>query len=201
MCVNDVVFLKAEKHFSLTKTKGKHNVMKYFQVLCVTILMLTGFVISVALAAPVARKSGSTLPITIKSNELSADNKGKTALFTGKVVAKQGDVTIFCDKMTVYYGAVQGDVDKILADGNVRIVQENRTGLAAHAVYESKEGKVTLTGGAPKVMQGADTVSGEVITYFIDEDRSNVTGGRVEAVIHPKSKNDASTKKGNAEKR
>jgi lipopolysaccharide export system protein LptA len=116
-------------------------------------------------------------------------------------VAKQGDVTIFCDRMTVYYGAVQGEVDKIEADGNVRIVQENRTGVGAHAVYDSKEGKVVLTGGSPRVMQGSDTVSGEVITYYIDDERSSVSGGRVEATIHPKSKNDARSKKGNADQR
>ena len=58
---------------------------------------------------------------------------------------------------------------------------------------------MTLTGGAPKVMQGADTVSGEIITYFIDDDRSSVTGGRVEAIIHPKTKNDTRSKSVNAE--
>jgi lipopolysaccharide export system protein LptA len=175
--------------------------MKKYSTLLILIVLLCGISASTVLAAAASRKSGSDLPITIKSNELSADNKGKTAVFTGKVVAKQGDVTIFCDKMTVFYGAVQGDVDKIVADGNVRIVQENRTGVAAHAVYDSKEGKVTLTGGSPRVMQGTDTVAGEVITYFVDDDRSTVSGGRVEATIHPKSKNDARTKKSNAEQR
>jgi lipopolysaccharide export system protein LptA len=170
-------------------------------VALVSALILSGFVASVVHAAPESRRDTSNLPITIKSNDLAADNKGKTAVFSGKVVAKQGDLTIFCDKMTVYYGTNQGDVDKIEADGNVRIVQENRTGLASHAVYESKQGKITLSGGSPKVMQGADTVSGEIITYFIDDERSSVTGGRVEAVIHPKSKNEARPKKGNADKR
>lgn len=164
-------------------------------IMCVLITALTVY------AAPAARKATSGQPITIKSNELSADNKGKVAVFSGKVVAKQGDVTIFCDRMTVHYGAVQGEVDKIEADGNVRIVQENRTGVASHALYDSKEGKVVLTGGTPKVMQGADTVSGEIITYYIDDERSSVSGGRVEATIHPKSKNDARPKKGNAEQR
>ena len=164
-------------------------------IMCVLLTALTVH------AAPAARKATSGQPITIKSNELSADNKGKIAVFSGKVVAKQGDVTIFCDRMTVHYGAVQGEVDKIEADGNVRIVQENRTGVAAHAVYDSKEGKVVLTGGTPKVMQGSDTVSGEIITYYIDDERSSVSGGRVEATIHPKSKSDARPKKGNAEQR
>ena len=169
--------------------------MNKFLSILVTIMMTSGLAISSSDAAPGEKKSNSNLPITIKSNELSADNKGKIAVFTGKVVAKQGDVTIFCDKMKVYYGTVKGEVDKIEADGNVRIVQENRTGLAAHAIYDSKEGKITLTGGSPKVMQGTDTVSGEVITYFIDDDRSSVTGGRVEAVIHPKSNSDSRSNK------
>ncbi len=166
-------------------------------------MIMTGLCASFALSAPEPHKGSTNLPITIKSNDLTADNKGKKAVFTGKVVAKQGDVTIFCDKMTVYYGNTQGDVDKIEADGTVRIVQENRTGSSAHAVYESKEGRITLTGGSPKVTQGTDTVSGKIITYFLDDDRSNVSGGgdsRVEAIIHPKPKNDARPKKGNAEK-
>jgi len=174
--------------------------MKHSLAIAVAVTLWAGAAHAVH-AAPEAHRGTSNLPITVKSNELSADNKGKTAVFTGKVVAKQGDVTIFCDRMTIFYGATQGDVDKIEADGNVRIVQENRTGQASHAVYESRLGKITLTGGNPKVMQGADTVSGEVITYFVDDERSSVSGGRVEAVIHPKPKNDAQPKKGNANKR
>lgn len=176
------------------------NIMN-ISVTIASALILWGLFAAAVQAAPEPHRGTSDLPITVKSNELAADNKGKTAIFTGKVVAKQGDVTIFCDRMTVYYGNTQGDVDKIESDGNVRIVQENRTGLSSHAVYESKLGKITLTGGNPKVMQGADTVTGEVITYFVDDERSNVSGGRVEAVIHPKPKNDAQPKKGNANKR
>jgi lipopolysaccharide export system protein LptA len=171
---------------------------------CITIVsavIVLGLAASALYAAPEVHRGTSNLPITIKSNELAADNKGKTAIFSGKVVAKQGDVTIFCDRMTVSYGKTQGDVDKIEADGNVRIVQENRTGVASHAVYESKQGRITLTGGMPKVIQGADTVTGEIITYFIDDERSSVSGGRVEAVIHPKLNNDVSPKKSNADKR
>lgn len=154
----------------------------------------------VALALPLSvvfaadRKDRSSLPIAIKSNGLAADNKGKTAIFTGKVVAKQGDVTIYADRLTINYGARKNDVEKIEADGNVRIIQENRIGTASHAVYESKQGRITLTGN-PKIMQGADTMSGNTITYFMDDDRSEVSSGAgrpVEVLIHP------TAKKGNA---
>lgn len=161
------------------------------------ILMLICLSASQVMAAAsdnAGRKERANLPITIKSNELSADNKGKTAIFKGKVVARQGDVTIYADTLTVNYGDEKNDVEKIEANGNVRIVQDNRIGTAAHAVYESRLGKITLTGN-PKVTQGADTVSGKTITFFIDEEKSAVSGdgdSRVITIIHP------TARKGNA---
>lgn len=151
-----------------------------------------------ALAAPQAATGGkagvskkqdrSSMPINVKADELKADNKGKTAIFTGRVVARQEDVTIYSDKLIIYYGENQEQVDKIEAIGSVRILQTNRVGTGGHALYESKEGKITLTIN-PKVTQDKDSVSGKMIVYYLDEDRSVVTSGenaRVEAIIHPK---------------
>jgi len=61
--------------------------------LYVTILSAMLLVVSAAhvvQAAPESRRDTSSLPITIKSNDLAADNKGKTAVFSGKVVASRG---------------------------------------------------------------------------------------------------------------
>ncbi len=129
-------------------------------------------------------------PIQIKSNELFTDNTARTATFVGKVVARQGDITIYSDRLVIFYSEKGKEVDKVEAFGNVRIVQENRLGLANHALYENKTGKITLDGN-PKVYQGEDVVTGKVITYLVNEQKSMVTGGpgeRVEAVIHPKGK-------------
>lgn len=172
--------------------------MKVF-VLITSLIVIVLFASHLA-AAPVAnstqsRKDRSRLPITIKSSQLSADNKGKVAVFTGKVVAKQGDVTIFSDKLTINYGDNKGEVEKIEADGNVRIIQENRVGLANHAVYESKAGRITLT-GKPKVMRGGDTTTGKIITYLIDDERSTVVGDSKEpviTVIHPPDRKEHDT--------
>lgn len=158
-------------------------------------LILLSQVLTVSAAAP-NHKDRSGLPITIKSNVLTADNKGKTAVFTGKVVAKQGDITIYADKIIVNYAEKKGDVEKIEASGNVRIVQQNKIGTAEQAVYDSRDGSITMTGN-PKVMQGADSISGNAITYYVDDDRSVVSSGddpksRVEAVINPPAR------KGNA---
>ncbi len=161
-------------------------------------LAVFSFSASLVFGTPAAKsptqKDRSNLPITIKSAQLSADNKGRTAIFTGKVVAKQGDVTIYSDKLTIYYGDKnngdkKGEVEKIEADGNVRILQENRIGLASHAVYESKAGRIVLSGNPrPRVMQGSNTITGKTITYLIDDEKSIVTSAPdapVEAIIHP----------------
>ena len=150
-------------------------------------------------AAPQVHKDRSRLPITIKSNEMTADNKGKTAKFSGKVVAKQGDITIFSDTLIVNYADKSGEVEKVEAGGNVRIVQMNRTGFADQAVYDSRNGRIVLT-GSPRVMQGGDSISGKVITYYLDDEKSDVSSGgdpkaRVEAVINPQAgKNDAGSR-------
>lgn len=152
-----------------------------------------------AQAVTPVHKDRSTLPITVKSNEMTADNKGKTAIFSGKVVAKQGDITIFADKLVVNYADKNGDVDKVEALGTVRIIQQNRTGFADQAVYDSRNGRIILT-GTPRVVQGGDSISGKVITYYVDDDKSDVSSGgdpkaRVEAVINPPArKNNAGSR-------
>lgn len=169
-------------------------------LLCTTLIVLWClFPASTVPAATPVHKDRSSLPITIKSNEMTADNKGKTAVFSGKVVAKQGDITIFSDKLIVSYADKAGDVEKVEALGNVRIVQQNRTGFADQAVYDSLNGRIVLT-GSPRVVQGSDSISGKVVTYFVDDDKSEVSSGgdpkaRVEAVINPPArKNDAGSR-------
>lgn len=135
----------------------------------------------------------STEAIKIKSNELSTDTAKRTATFVGKVSARQGDMTIYSDKLVITYSEKDRDVETVEASGNVRVIQGDRQAAAGHAVYDNKSGKIVFD-GAPKVYQGNNVVSGKVITYFVEEQKSIVTGGgdgaeaRVEAEIHPKGK-------------
>jgi len=147
-----------------------------------------GFAQSVASAGPVnAREQRGSLPISIKSDGMSVDSKDKTAVFSGKVVARQGDITIYSDKLIVNYAANRSDVEKIEAVGSVHIVQDNRVASAQRAIYDNVKGLITLT-GSPKVTQGADTITGKVITYHVDEEKSEVVGDsktRVNVIINP----------------
>jgi lipopolysaccharide export system protein LptA len=129
-------------------------------------------------------------PIQIKSSALATDSANRTATFTGKVSARQGDVTIYCDRLVIFYSDKEKNVEKVEAFGNVHIIQGDRTADAGHAVYENKAGKIILNDN-PSVYHGEDVVSGKEITYYLDTQRSQVTsapGEPVKAVIYPKEK-------------
>ena len=81
------------------------------------------------IAADVGSGERNNQPIQIKSNELTTDSAKRTATFIGKVSARQGDVTIYCDRLVIFYSdKEEKEVDKVEAFGNVRIVQGNPTG-------------------------------------------------------------------------
>lgn len=134
--------------------------------------------------------SRSSEPIKIKSDQLLTDNNLKMATFTGNVAARQGDLTIYADKLVVRYAGDEGGISSAEVTGNVRIVQGERRAQAEHGLYDAKRSRIVLDGN-PKVFQNSDTISGKVITYYLDQDKSEITSdseSRVEAVIHPKGK-------------
>lgn len=134
--------------------------------------------------------SRSEEPIQIKSDRLHTDNDRKMATFSGNVAARQGDLTIYADKLVVSYAEESGDISSAEVFGNVRIIQGERRAQAEHAIYDARNSKIVLDGN-PRVFQNSDTISGKIITYYLDQDKSEVTSGvdsRVEAVIHPKGK-------------
>lgn len=132
----------------------------------------------------------SNEPIKIKSDQLVTDNNLKMATFTGNVAARQGDITIYSEKMVINYSDEQGSISTAEVFGNVRIIQGERRAQADHGIYDAQKAMITLDGN-PKVFQNGDTISGKTIKYYLDQDKSEVTsdaGSRVEAVIHPKGK-------------
>ena len=117
-------------------------------------------------------------PVTITSETLTADNKAHTALFEKKVVATTTNLTIQSDKMLVFYKEDGGDVTKIEATGNVRVLRESRIITSKAATYYADEQKVVFT-GEPRAMDGDNVVTGTKMTYFMDDDRFHVENSKV----------------------
>lgn len=159
---------------------------RLFATTLIILLLATTFAFAEK-KTPIAR---SKEPIQIKSDQLLTESSRKMATFTGNVAARQGDLTIYADKLVVSYSETDNGISSAEVFGSVRIIQGERRAQADHGVYDAKHAKITLDGN-PKVFQQNDAISGKVIIYFLDEDRSEVTSGpgtRVEAVIHPREK-------------
>ncbi len=156
-------------------------------ILLFTAFLITGTAVLAEQKSPMDRSSA---PIHIKSDQLLTDNNRKMATFSGNVAARQGDLTIYSDKLVVSYSETGDEISNAEAFGAVRIVQSERRAQADHAIYDAKGGRLILDGN-PKVFQHNDLISGKTITYYLDQDKSEVTSGadsRVEAVIHPREK-------------
>ncbi|MFN3395313.1 MAG: LptA/OstA family protein [Thermodesulfovibrionales bacterium] len=120
---------------------------------------------------------GSKGPIVITSTTLTADNKARTALFEGSVIAKSENMTLYSDKMLVYYTET-GKITKIEATGHIKLIRGERVITSDSAIYLAGDEKVIFT-GEPRAMEGNSIVTGTKMTYFLNDDRSIVENSKV----------------------
>lgn len=132
--------------------------------------------------------SKANLPIEITADRLLADSARETVTFEGHVRASQGELTLFSDRLFAEYSGAARTIEKITAEGNVRVIHSGKEGRAERAEFYNQEQRIVLSGGATLV-QGGDSLAGDNVTIDLRENRSVVTGGdggRVRAVIHPR---------------
>ncbi|HDQ40974.1 MAG TPA: lipopolysaccharide transport periplasmic protein LptA [Desulfonatronum sp.] len=139
------------------------------------------------------------VPVKIISDKMDYDQENNTVIFTGNVHVDRSDFELWSDKLTVFMQAAPGgsatqasmgpdasrDIEKLLAEGKVRIQRDNQLGTSEKATYWTKKGVIVMEGN-PVLKDGEGSISGEVITYHIQENRGVVQGGekqRVQAVF------------------
>jgi lipopolysaccharide export system protein LptA len=108
-------------------------------------------------------------PIVVTSEMLTADNKAHTALFERSVVARTTDMTIYADKMLVHYEEGSGNVTQIDAEGQVKVIKEDRVITSREAVYYASGDKAIFTGD-PRAVEGENVVTGKKMTYLMNDD-------------------------------
>ncbi len=123
----------------------------------------------------------ASAPITVEADHMTSLQDKNSVLFKGNVDAKQNDVRIRSDNMTVYYTAEEEgkkqEVERLECTGNVEITKGGWLGTGKTMNYLEKDRKVILSGDA-KAWQDANLVTGETIIYYLDEGRSEVVAGK-----------------------
>jgi len=142
---------------------------------------------------------GLEKPIHIEADRMTSTEKTSSVVFEGDVDAKQGDIRIRADKMTVHYTApektngetkkVSQQVEKLICVGNVEVSRGEWLGTGKKMIYLAKERQVILLSSA-KAWQGQNMVAGSKIIYYLDEGRSEVIGGRTSTTLSDTDKKD-----------
>lgn len=146
-------------------------------------------------------------PIKIDADRLDVFDKEGRAVFSGNVVAVQGDSTMNCSLMTVYYeqqnrggggkaasapgpqAADDSSIKKIDCKGPVTIVSKTQVATGNNATFDRIANKIYLTGDAA-LSDGPNVTRGERVVYDINSGVANIEtspGGRVRALFVPGS--------------
>lgn len=114
---------------------------------------------------------------TIRADKMDFDFEAGKIFMEGNVVVTDPDMTIRSQEMTVFL-ADDNRMEKVVAEGNVRIVQpeEDRTANAEHAVYEVERGTVTLTKNPSVKMRDNTLDNAEKIVFHRGSSRVETFG-------------------------
>jgi len=154
---------------------GKHYSMLSYLVI-IAMLLLTLYEFSFA-----EQKKNTGEPVTITSKTLTADNKTKIAVFEGAVKAVKGDMTIYADKMTVYYQDERSgsSIEKIDSEGNIKVIKGERVITSTFAQYLAGFDEKIIFTGEPRATDGGNVITGSKMTYFLNSERYIVENSRV----------------------
>jgi lipopolysaccharide export system protein LptA len=130
-------------------------------------------------------------PVTIESATLEVRDKDKTATFLGNVKLVQGDTTMYCKTLVVFYEQGAGDavapapapagpggnqqVKRIEAKGSVKVTQKDQVATGDNGVYDTAANKVTLNGNVA-ISQGQSVVTGDRLWVDLETGYSRVEG-------------------------
>ena len=132
----------------------------------------------------------SRVPVKITSDRMTYDESGKVISFVGNVVATHGELTLWADRLSAYLTSKENkkfsadSVDRIVAEGNVRAKKGTTEGSCGKLTYMVAPQLLKMEQN-PKLQDGPNSLTGEVINFHIKDDRSEVIGGqqRVKAIF------------------
>lgn len=115
-------------------------------------------------------------PVTVSADRLELFKKESRAQYSGHARAVRDTLTLTCDTLEVFFNA-QGDVQRIVARGNVYALDGDREAWGDEAEFQNETGVLTVR-GKPHGKQGPREVDGELVTFTTGIDKLVVTKAR-----------------------
>ena len=123
--------------------------------------------------------------LSIHSEDLEAIQKqgARTLVFRKKVRVVQGELSITCGRLEAYYPAKASEPDRLVATGNVHLVQGTQEAWCDETIYDRRAETLVCRGNA-RFRDGDNTLRGREIHIDLEKETVNVRGG-AEVVIQP----------------
>ncbi len=139
-------------------------------------------------------------PVRITSDKMVYNQAENSVVFSGNVHGTHTDMAIWAERITAYFsdkkkakepqpdkgaGDFGDKIERIVAEGNVRLAANKNEGACGKLTYFVQEGVIRMDNN-PILREGQNTVRGDVIKFYVRENRSEVLSGtqrRVEAIF------------------
>jgi lipopolysaccharide export system protein LptA len=137
-------------------------------------------------------------PVQIEAATLEVRDKSKTATFSGNVQVVQGDTTMKCQSLVVFYGQEVGlgsdgtpvtttkstpgmpqgaqNIRRIEARGGVTVITKDQNASGDLGIYDLKTKTITLSGNVV-VSQGQNIIHGEKVVVDMTTGNARVESG------------------------
>ncbi len=143
-------------------------------------------------AAQLAQSGG---PISYSADNLEYSESDSRMVLTGAVDLVQGDARLRCNRLTLFFragssadqGVGSGDIDRMIAEGEVYYLRPTQQARGDRAVYDTASDTVTFTGNVV-VASEDNVIRGQTLVLSVSGGRTTVTserGRRVQGVVNP----------------
>ena len=124
---------------------------------------------------------------TIVSDKLNIDMNERKSIFTGNVYAKNKNLKVWSDKMTIILKIDKDEIKEIIAIGNVKIIRLlEESEIYGDVANYSLEDEVIIITGNVLAKENGNNVSGDELVVDLKNSSSIMIGSdsnRVEALI------------------
>lgn len=158
--------------------------MVYLWSLVLALLMSLGSAGAYAQGANVAFgtfKADPTLPVEVTADSLDVNQADGTAEFIGNVLVGQGEMRLSAQRVLVVYNREIGGIDRLLATGDVVLVNGPDAAEAERAEYTIDSGIIVMTGNV-LLTQGPIVLAADKMTISLTEGTANMVG-RVRTIL------------------
>ena len=140
-------------------------------------------------------KHNSNAPISVSSDNMSADTQTKIVTYTGNVIITQADFKLRADKVNVHI--VDGKASLIDGAGNVLFSSTSGNASGDSGIYDLNTKNITLDGKVVLTKE-KNVMRGTHLVMNMDTGLANLTakgmpGGRVQGLFTPPPKGQANS--------